>query len=151
MRILMQTIFDLQKEAKHTGGRKPIKDRGIRWEESYHDKTASLKEKFEKEIGPDAYLRYEGHDHTTNSDYYVVVGPSVEKNMGKCFFAGVKKLPPPREREGKTFSPYGEYFKTMKAAHSYATEKWGVPMKKGLYNYTVNDLANVDIPQHIKG
>lgn len=147
----MQEIFNLQKEAKHTGGRKKIKDRGIRWEESYEDKTLNMKKKFDKVIGPGAYLRYEGHDHTTNSDYYIVIGPSIHKSMGKRFFAGVKKLPPESEREGKTYSPYGEYFKTMKAAHAYATEKWGVPMKRDIQNYTIDDLANVDIPRHVKG
>lgn len=147
----MQEIFDLNKVAKHTGGRTPIKDRGIKWKESYSDRTANMRKKFNDAVGYDSYIRYEGHDHTTNSDYYIVIGPSIEKNMGKCFFAGVKKLPPPREREGKTFSPYGEYFKTMKAAHAYATEKWGVPMKKNLPNYTQADLANVDIPSRIKG
>ena len=147
----MYEVFNLNKEAEHTGGRKRIKDRGIRWEENYSDKTENMKKRFDKEIGPNAYIRYEGHDFTTNSDYYVVVGPSIEKNLGKSFFAGIKKLPPPKEREGKTFSPYGEYFRTLKAAHAYASEKWGVPMKKNMVNYTQTDLVNVDIPKHIKG
>lgn len=147
----MQEFFDLIKEAKHTGGRTPIKERGIRWQESYHDKTAPLKERFEKDIGPDSYIRYEGHDYTTNSDYYIIIGPSIHKGMGKVFFAGVKKLPPLPERKQKTYSPYGEYFKTMRAAHAYASEKWGVPMKRGLPNYSSLDLQNVEIPKHVKG
>lgn len=147
----MQEIFNLNKIAKHTGGRTPIRERGIRWEEEYKDRTENMKKKFDKLVGVDSYLRYAGHDFTTNSDYYIVIGPSVEKNMGKCFFAGIKKLPPPKEREGKTYSPYGEYFKTMRAAHAYASEKWGVPMKKNLTNYTQENLANIDIPSHIKG
>lgn len=147
----MEEIFNLAKIAKRTGGRRAIKDRGIRWKETYVDRSENMKKKFDKLIGPDSYIRYEGHDFTTNSDYYMVIGPSEHKSMGKVFFAGIKKLPPPKEREGKTYSPYGEYFKTLKAAHSYATEKWGVPMKKNLPNYTHEHLANIDIPSHIKG
>lgn len=147
----MQEIFNINKIAKRTGGRTPIRERGILWEEEYKDKTENMKKKFDKLVGPDSYIRYAGHDYTTNSDYYIVVGPSTEKNLGKCFFAGIKKLPPPAEREGKTYSPYGEYFKTMRAAHVYASEKWGVPMKKNLTNYTQENLVNVDIPSHIKG
>jgi len=143
--------FDLSKIAKHTGGRTPIKERGIQWNESYQEKSESLKKKFDKELGPSGYFRWEGHDSTTNSDYYVVVGPSIHSGMGKSFFAGVKRLPPPAEREGKTYSPYGEYFKTIKAALGYANEKWGVPTPRGTPNYTQEHLQNVDISRHVKG
>lgn len=139
------------KVAKHTGGRTPIKDRGIKWEEEYTDKSESMKKKFDKLIGPDAYVRYAGHDFTTDSDYYIVIGPTMHKSMGKSFFAGIKKLPPPAERKNKTYSPYGEYFKNSRAAHAHASEKWGVPMKKDITFYTQDDLASVDIPEHIKG
>lgn len=155
--IELETVFTLSKSAKHTGGRTPIKDRGIRWEEAYSEKTVNLKKKFDKIIGPDSYIRYEGHDFTTDSDYYVVIGPTVKGRKDndeskKMFFAGVKKLPPPSEREkGKSYSPYGEYFKSMKAAHAYASEKWGVPMKRGLPSYTSDHLQGIEIPQHIKG
>jgi hypothetical protein len=60
-----------------TAGRKKIKDRGIKWDESYHKKSASLKKKFDKLIGAGAYRRWQGHDYTTDSNYYVVVGPTV--------------------------------------------------------------------------
>jgi len=82
-------LFDL-KEARH-GGRTPIKERGIKWEERYEERSAPLKKRFDSQIGPGAYYRWSGHDATTNSDYYVVVGPSIQKGVGKMFFAGVKK------------------------------------------------------------
>src|SRR5437763_101195 len=34
----------------------PIKDRGIRWEESYGDKSAYLKKSFEEQVGPGSYF-----------------------------------------------------------------------------------------------
>lgn len=140
-------VFNLSKFA----GRKPIKDRGIKWIEHYAEKSLPLKKRFDKDIGPGAYYRFEGHDITTNSDYYVVVGPSVQRGVGKMFFAGIKRLPPEAERKHKkVYSPYGEYFPSMKGALSYASRKWGVKMPKGAANYTRNHLAAVNIPEHIK-
>jgi len=100
-------LFDL-KEARH-GGRTPIKERGIKWEERYEERSAPLKKRFDSQIGPGAYYRWSGHDATTNSDYYVVVGPSIQKGVGKMFFAGVKKLPPLAERENKKYCPKKEH------------------------------------------
>lgn len=130
-------------------GRKRIKDRGINWKEHYHERSEPLKKKFEKLIGPMVYMRWEGHDYTTNSDYFVVVGPSVTKEGKKKFFAGIKKLPD--DPEDKVYAPYGEYFSTIAGAFSYVSDKWGVPFPKGFNHYTVNDLAKVEIPRHIKG
>ena len=145
----MTLVFELIKKAEHTGGRKPIKERGINWEESYHDKSLSLKKKFDKQLGPGGYFRWGGHDSTTNSDYYVVVGPSIHKKQGKVFFSGIKKMPPLADQKTKTYSPYGEYFRTMKAALAYANDRWGVPTPKETPNYTKEQLTAVDIPQHV--
>lgn len=130
-------------------GKKRIKDRGINWKEHYHERSNSLRKRFEKLIGPMSYLRWEGHDYTTNSDYFVVVGPSITKESKKRFFAGIKKLPD--DPEAKVYAPYGEYFTTIVAALSHISEKWAVPFPKGVPNYTVDDLAGVEIPRHIKG
>lgn len=147
-----ERTFNLSRVAGGPGSRKPIKERGIKWEEAYHKRSAPLKKRFDRDIGPGAYMRWEGHDYTTDSDYYVVVGPSVHKDRGKMFFSGIKKLPPERERtEGKTYSPYGEYFSNIKAAFSYATDRWGVPFPRNQAQYTVDNLMPVDIPRHIKG
>lgn len=144
-------IFDLTKEAKRHGGRTPIKERGIKWEEQYEERSAPLKKRFEKEIGHGSYYRFFGHDVTTNSDYYIVVGPSIQNNVGKMFFAGVKKLPPSVEREEKkSYSPYGEYFPNIISALAHASERWGIKMPQGQINYTKEQLANVDIPEHVK-
>ena len=127
---------------------KKIKERGIHWREEYHEKSLSLKKRFNKIIGPNSYIRYNGHDFTTNSDYYVVIGPSVEGNQ-KLYFAGIKKLP--RDPEKKIYSPYGEYFGTIKGAMAYAQKKWGVPFLQNVPDYTAEMLVNVKIPEHIKG
>ncbi len=130
-------------------GRKRIKDRGIKWEESYQEKSAPLKKRFDKHIGPQAYMRWEGHDYTTDGDYFVVVGPAVTVDMKKKFFAGIKRLPDdPRK---KIYSPSGEYFSTIHAAFSHASDKWAVPFPKNTPNYTEADLSNVSIPRHVKG
>jgi hypothetical protein len=133
-------------------GRKPIKERGIKWEEAYEERSAPLKKRFEKAIGPGAYRRWAGHDYTTSSEYFIVVGPSIKKGIGKMFFAGIKKVPMEDIREGvtKVYSPYGEYFPNIKSAFSYATKKWGVPFPKNQANYDRNTLAPIDIPKHIK-
>ena len=130
-------------------GRKKIKDRGINWQESYHAKSKSLKKKFDSSIGPGAYYRWEGHDYTTNSDYYVVVGPTIQSDLGKCFFAGIKKLPDDPNK--KVYSPSGEYFTNIVSALSYAADKWGIVIPQGQTNYEKAQLEVVDIPEHIKG
>jgi hypothetical protein len=130
-------------------GRKRIKDRGIDWEEIYRQKSESLKKRFDKSIGPGSYYRWEGHDYTSNSDYYVVVGPTIQQDLGKCFFAGIKKLP--NDPHKKVYSPSGEYFTTITAALSYASDKWGIKFPQNQQNYTKQMLEFVDIPEHIKG
>jgi hypothetical protein len=132
-----------------TSGRKRIKDRGIDWKEKYHERSAKLKKRYDKEIGNMAYTRWEGHDYTTDSDYFVVVGPSLTKNFEKMFFAGVKKLPD--DPKAKVYAPSGEYFTSIVAAYSHATEKWGVKFPQGVPHYTVSNLMNVNISRHVKG
>ena len=130
-------------------GRKRIKDRGIEWKESYHEKSKWLKKRFEKKIGPGSYKRWEGHDYTTDSDYFVVVGPSLTREGKKRFFSGIKKLPD--DPHAKVYAPSGEYFTTINAAYSHASTKWGVPFPKEHINYTVDELMSVKIPRHVKG
>lgn len=130
-------------------GRKRIKDRGIMWEESYHDRSEPLKKRMDKLVGPGAYWRWEGHDYTTDSDYFVVVGPAVTRFGAKRFFAGIKKLP--KDPEDKVFAPSGEYFMNLASALTHIGEKWGVKFPKMTKNYTVNDLKPINIPRHIKG
>ena len=129
------------------GGRKPIKDRGINWKEHYKEKSETLKKRFDRDIGPGSYIRWEGHDSYSNSNYYVVVGPSIQRRLGKCFFAGIKKLP--KDPNKKVYSPYGEYFTNITSALSYASRKWAVPFPKGQQPYTKEMLANINIPKHI--
>jgi hypothetical protein len=132
-----------------TAGRKKIKDRGIKWDQRFHQRSEKLKERFDKTIGPLSYIRWEGHDYTTNSDYFIIVGPSLTKEGKKRFFAGIKKLPD--DPTAKVYAPSGEYFYSSVAAFSHAVEKWGVKFPKGAPNYTLDDLANVEIPRHVKG
>jgi hypothetical protein len=132
-----------------TAGYKKIKDRGIDWKESYREKSASLKKRFDKTIGPGSYYRWEGHDYTSNSDYYVVVGPTIQSDLGKCFFAGIKKLP--KDPDATVYSPSGEYFTIIIAATSYASDKWGVKMPQNQPKYDKAMLEQVNIPEHIKG
>lgn len=145
-------FFDLYKIQKYAVSRKPIKERGIKWEESYEERSVGLKKRMDKKIGYGAYRRWTGYDSTTNSDYYVVVGPSIQKGVGKMWFAGIKKLSAnPVEREKKkNYSPYGEYFPNIIAAQSHANRRWGVPMPDNQINYTKDDLTHVDIPKHVK-
>ena len=132
--------------------RKRIRDRGIRWDETYHERSAPLKKRFDKEIGSGSYHRWEGHDYTTNSDYFVVVGPAIQKSGQKSFFAGVKKLPPRYKREKvKSYAPSGKYFTNIHSALSHAVEMWGVQFPKNQQKYDEKNLANVGIPRHIKG
>lgn len=129
--------------------RKRIKDRGIKWEQHYHKRSSRLKKRFDKTIGPGSYMRWEGHDYTTNSDYFVIVGPSLTKEGRKAFFAGIKKYPD--NPKAKVYAPSGEYFSNSNSAYSHASDKWAVPFPKGTPNYSVEQLANIEIPRHVKG
>jgi len=129
--------------------RKRIKDRGINWKEHYHERSQRLKIRFEKDIGPGSYVRWEGHDYTTNSDYFVIVGPSLTKDGKKKFFSGVKKLP--EDPKAKVYAPSGEYFSTIVGAFSHASNKWAIPFPKGSPQYSVSDLMDIEIPRHVKG
>jgi len=138
------------KKAKEAAGPRRIKDRGIRWKEHYGEKSLPLKERLDEIVGPGVYHRWEGHDYTTFSDYFVVVGPSQERYGKKSFFAGIKKLPPKWKRK-KVYAPDGEYFSNIASALSHASKKWGIPYPKNQHNYSTADLENVEIPRHIKG
>jgi hypothetical protein len=135
---------------KVESGRKRIKDRGINWEEKYHERSKSLKKKFDKRLGPNAYHRWEGHDYTTNSDYFVVVGPAKQRDGKKSFFAGIKKLPEGWE-DKKVYAPSGKYFSSISSALSHANEMWGVPYPGNQPNYSDKDLIPIEIPRHVKG
>ena len=130
-------------------GRKRIKDRGIKWVPAYHERSERLKERFDKVLGPMSYIRWEGHDYTTDSDYFVIMGPSLTKEGHKKFFAGIKKLPDDPAK--KVYAPSGEYFSSSTGALSYASDKWGIPFPRGAPNYTVEQLAPIEIPRHVKG
>ncbi len=130
-------------------GRKRIKDRGIKWEPHYKKRSKRLKEKFDEILGPMSYMRWEGHDYTTNSNYFVVMGPSLTKEGKKRFFAGIKKLPDDPGK--KVYAPSGEYFTTSHGALSYVSDKWGVPYPREAPRYTVQDLIPIKIPRHVKG
>lgn len=145
----MTQKFNLKISKLIAAGRKKIKDRGINWKEFYKEKSKSLKKRFDGDIGVGAYRRWEGHDYTTNSNYYVVVGPTIQKELGKCFFAGIKKIP--ADPDKKVYSPSGEYFTNIVSAYSYATDKWRVPFPKDQINFTKQQLETVNIPEHIKG
>lgn len=142
----MQKTYNLLKLAKTP---RRIKDRGINWKETYREKSENLKEAFEKKIGPQSYHRWEGHDYHTDSDYFVVVGPSVTKNGDKKFFAGIKKLPD--DPGDKQYAPDGEYFSNITSALSHASDKWGVRYPKGQPQYGEAILSTVEIPRHLKG
>ena len=128
--------------------RRRIKDRNIRWEETYKEKSKSLKRHFEK-ILPGSYFRWEGMDHTTGHPYYAVVGPSISERYGKSFFAGIKKMP--KDPRKKAFSPTGKYFPSLRAALRHAQETWGVILPKNAGSYIKNDLNNIKIPRHMRG
>jgi hypothetical protein len=117
---------------------KRIKDRGIIWHETYTKKTAGLKKRFTKELGPGSYFRWEGYDSTIGKDYYVVVGPGYSKTKGKLFFAGIRRLP-------GEYSPNGEYFRSLRRAMSHARDMWGVRYPKDFKDYTQEDLVNVRV------
>lgn len=129
-------------------GRRRIRDRGIKWEEYYGEKSRSLKKKFDK-ILPGSYFRWEGFDHETGHPYYVVVGPAISNRYGKSFFAGVKKMP--KDPKKKAYSPSGKYFPALRAALSHASEMWGISFPKNAGSYKKSDLSPIDIPRHMKG
>jgi len=129
--------------------RKRIRDRGIKWEEFYHERSAPLKKRLDREVGPGAYHRWEGHDYTTDGDYFIVAGPSVTEDLKKMFFAGIKRLPDDPHK--KVYAPSGEYFSTSHAALSFAADRWAVPFPRGIQNYSLTDLADVKIPRHLRG
>jgi len=143
--------FNLRKQSdgEGSGGPRRIKDRGIQWQEQYREKSDDLKHRYEQILGPGSYYRWEGHDYTTNSDYFVVAGPAMTKEGRKMFFAGIKKLPP-GEDPSKHFAPAGEYFGSMNGALSHASEKWGIRFPQGNPNYQKEQLAPLDIPRHVK-
>lgn len=121
---------------------KPIKERGINWTETYGDKSAYLKREFEEQVGPGSYFRWEGHDYTTGTDYYVVVAPGFSKEHGYHFFAGLRKMPADHGASGKKFT-------TQREALSYAAEMWRVPkpttMPPGWVGYQQVDIQGKSI------
>ena len=142
-----KNIFNLRQFKM--AGRKRIKDRGIRWDESYREKSEPLKKRFDNAIGTGAYYRWEGHDYTTNSDYFVVVGPARTKEGKKMFFSGIKKLPPKYKRK-KIYAPSGKYFTNILSALSHASKMWGVRFPPNQTNYSQADLSEINIPRHVK-
>jgi hypothetical protein len=118
----------------------PIKDRGIRWVETYGDKSAYLKQEFEQQVGQGSYFRWEGHDSTTGTDYYVVVSPGYSKEHGYHFFAGLRKMPANQGASGKKFG-------TQREAMGYAIDKWRTPppQTKPGKPYTADDLVGKEI------
>jgi hypothetical protein len=130
--------------------KKRIKDRGIKWEEHYGERSQPLKKRFNKSIGDGSYYRWEGHDYTTDSDYFVVVGPAITKYKKKMFFAGIKKLPPKWTRS-KVYAPSGKYFTNINSALSHASKMWGIRFPQAQMNYSTDNLIGVEIPRHVKG
>jgi len=130
---------------------KRIKDRHINWQEHYSERTEPLRDRYWSELGTGSYRRWEGHDYTTNSDYYVVCSPAQTKYGEKSYFAGIKKLPPASVRETtKVYSPYGKYFSSMAAALGFLKDKYGVPWPKDQINYNSAQLQNIEIPRFVK-
>jgi len=128
--------------------RKRLKDRGIKWEEYYGEKSIAVKKKFDQ-ILPHSYYRWEGFDYESGHPYYVVVGPAISKRYGKTFFAGVKKMP--KDPDEPSYSPSGKYFPALRTALSHASEMWGVKFPPDAGNYKKEDISNLDIPKHVKG
>lgn len=130
---------------------KRIRDRNIEWKETYTERTEPLKDRYERQIGPGSYYRWEGHDYTTNADYYIVCSPARTRDLKKSFFAGIKKLPPDwRDDETKVYSPYGKYFENIASALTFLSDKYRIPYPKNQFNYTVAQLQNVKIPRTVK-
>ena len=71
------------------------------------------------------------------------------KDFKKRFFAGIKKLPD--DPKAKVYAPSGEYFSSIKGAFSHVSDKWAVPIPRDAINYTLNHLAGIEIPRHVKG
>lgn len=121
---------------------KPIKERGIKWTETYGDKSQYLKREMEDQIGPGSYFRWEGHDSTTGTDYYVVVSPGYSPKHGYHFFAGLRKMPADHGASGKEFN-------SMREALNYAYDMWRVPkpdtMPPGWVGYRQEDITGKDI------
>ena len=130
-------------------GRKRIKDRGIEWKETYADRTEKLKKRYDKKLGPMSYFRWEGEDFTTDSDYFIIVGPAMTQDLRKQFFSGIKKLPD--DPEAKIYAPSGEYFNSLAEALSHASDKWGIIYPQDAPKYTIEDLAAIEIPRHVRG
>jgi hypothetical protein len=124
---------------------KPIRERGIRWVETYGDKSTYLKEGMREQIGPGSYFRWEGHDSTTGNDYYVVVSPGFSKTKGYFFFAGLRKMPADHGASGKKFGTQAE-------AMTHAFETWGVPrpQEKPAKPYTKMDIMGKEIIHEIQ-
>jgi hypothetical protein len=129
-------------------GRKRLKEKHIKWEENYGEKSKIAKEHFDKQL-PGSYFRWVGKDYEDGVWRYVVVGPAISKREGKSFFAGNKKMP--KEPGKKAYSPSGKYFPNLRGALSYAAEMWGIRVPQDAGNYTKDDLGAIDIPRHIKG
>jgi hypothetical protein len=130
-------------------GRKRIKERGIKWVPAYHERSEKLRKRFDKVLGPMSYIRWEGHDYTTDGDYFIIMGPSLTQEGHKKFFAGIKKLPD--DPKAKVYAPSGEYFSNSQSALSHITEKWGVPFPREAPSYTEQQLVGIKIPRHVKG
>ncbi len=143
----MKQFFNLEKFANRRPKR--IKDRGINWKQQYPQHAGHLKKKFDKIIGPGSYYRWQGHDYTTNSDYFVVIGPAMRKDGSKAYFVGIKKMPPP-ERRKKIYAPSGKYFVTIMGAISHAIQKWGIRMPPDQTMYDLSNLENIKIPRRVK-
>jgi hypothetical protein len=131
-------VFNASK--MHKDAVKRIKDRNIVWKERYTSKSLGLKKKYDSLVGHNSYFRWEGHDYTTDSDYYVVVGPSVSEELGKAFFSGIRKMP-------AEYSPSGEYFRTIREALRHAHERWGVKLPIPLPAWSSLALRNINIAQ----
>ncbi len=141
-------MISLTSEHIKLAGRKRIRDRHIKWEETYGQKSEELKKRFEKML-PGSYFRWQAMDHESGHPYYVVVGPAISERYGKSFFAGVKKMP--KDPKAKAYSPSGKYFSALRGALSHAVEMWGVRFPQSAGAYSKHDLANIDIPRHMKG
>ena len=118
----------------------PIKERGIKWQESYGDKSAPLKKSMEEQIGIGSYFRWEGYDHTTDTEYYVVVSPGYSEKKGYFFFAGLRKIPAEHGASGKKFN-------TLAEALNYSMNTWNVPRPKQrpAKPYNIGDIRNKPI------
>ena len=130
--------------------RKRIRQRGIEWKQTYGEKSLPLKKRFDKQLGQNSYLRWEGHDYTSDGDYFVVIGPAITKNGQKKYFAGIKRLPPKQNRK-KIYAPSGKYFQDIMQAIYHGNNMWGTPIPQGQQNYNMQHLAGINIPRKMKG